>query len=611
MASDLIDPTHETEFEDAETGDDGALRKTELESGSVKRIRYDQSWLSSFLRPILIAVLVACINIAFGAFLARFVPESPPGLFGLIVVLGVVAALIATASTAWLAQPDQRLNRTVAYRSAEFALIVMLVRLGLWLIPGVGPTWEELFLHPIDAIFDGYFILATLVVLFSWFWAIDFSADLLSMALQADELYLADTTTQSTYDAARPASTNRQAILDRFTTRWMVGGLILITLAAGSQVDVGSNAMWSLMRQPVDPVVILAIIAYFFAGLLLISQGQLAILRARWTLERIPTSEAIARNWPLYVLLLLGMIGILAALLPLGGTQQLSQLLTMLINGIYVAVYTFYRLVFLLILALLSLLPFISEETELPDAPPPVEEAPPAQFIEPLPFLDWAGGFLFWGMTLFLLINAALIYFGAHKTGLTWLANFWLRLKEFWQQLFGSLSRWQQTRLALPEEQAGPGRSMRMRLQDWFQQQRHGTLTPEQRIRYYYLAMLEQAERYGMPRTSSETPSHYAPRLHDVLHPDDAVAGERSPQDMPGQAEGPGSAEFRADPSVMPGAYASQTPTETDKTAEGEDEVGALTAEFERVRYAGARVDPEEAARVADIYARLRKLLGA
>ena len=126
----------ETELEGAETGDDDALPKTELESGPPKRIRYDQSWLSSFLRPILIAVLVACINIAFGAFMVRFVPDSPPGLFGLIVLLGVVAALIATASTAWLAQPDQRLNRTVAYRTAEFALIVMLVRLGLWLIRG-------------------------------------------------------------------------------------------------------------------------------------------------------------------------------------------------------------------------------------------------------------------------------------------------------------------------------------------------------------------------------------------------------------------------------------------------------------------------------------------
>ncbi len=545
------------------------------------RARYDQSWLTSLLRPTLIAMMVACINVALGAFLHRFLPTAPSGYFSLIVLVSVVASIVACSSTAWLAQPNQRLSRTVAYRAAEFGLLVMLARLGIWFLAGTRPSMTEFFVNPVDSLFDGYFLVAAMVVAVSWGWSIEFSGDLLAMALQADELYALKGAERSRLDMARPTGTNRQLLLDRFVGRWMVGGLLMIMLAAGSQIDTTAERAWGLFDQQIDPIVISAIILYFFIGLILISQGQLAILRSRWTLERAPVNDSILRNWPAYVLLLLGLIGLVAALLPLGGTFRLSQILAFLINGLYFVVLRIYQFIFFLLLLLLSLLPFSEPPETPPDVAPPQAMEPPAPLDASSLFAEWTGGVLFWTMTAVLLIYAATIYFSRNGSNNV-LTQLWLRLKAFWLQFFGSFQAWQSARIGNGGTDPALANVRRFRLSEWFERLRNGSLTPEQRVRYYYLSMLEQAEKFGTARSQSETPSHFAPRLESALHDSDA-SDKIEPVDG-------------ADDASL--------------TSETEAAIETLTAEFERVRYAGAEVGPDEANRLSLLWQQVRQAMG-
>jgi hypothetical protein len=122
----------------------------------------------------------------------------------------------------------------------------------------------------------------------------------------------------------------------------------------------------------------------------------------------------------------------------------------------------------------------------------------------------------------------------------------------------------------------------RFRLSEWFERLRNGSLTPEQRVRYYYLSMLEQAEKFGTARTQSETPSHFAPRLESALHDIDA-SDEIEPVD---------------------GADDASLASETEAAIE------TLTTEFERVRYAGAEVAADEANRLSLLWQQVRQAMG-
>ena len=92
-------------------------------------------------------------------------------------------------------------------------------------------------------------------------------------------------------------------------------------------------------------------------------------------------------------------------------------------------------------------------------------------------------------------------------------------LKTRWQQLFGAYHDWRLTRrvagVRATSTEATP-RGWR----SWFERFNDRKLNPEQRIRYFYLTLLEQAARAGAGRQSAETPAQYGPRLTATLADD-------------------------------------------------------------------------------------------
>jgi hypothetical protein len=478
-------------------------------------VQYDQPWLTSFLRPALIAILAACLVLALLAFVRRFVTDLPPGYVDLLVVLGVLVSLFGSATTTWLAQPEQRGRRTFGYRASELGLILVITRLSIWLITGAWPTAELFLTRPIDSLLDGYFWLGFFVVAIAWAQSTAMTGDLLAMALQPDDLYMARTFTDRWQDTARPVYTDRPGILRRFVARWVLGGIFLVILAAGSQVDFPQRGFFAVLRQNIEPAVIVAIIVYFLVGLALISQGQLAVLRARWTVQKIPSAESVLRNWPIYALVLIGLLGILAAALPLGGTFWLAVILVNVIYFIYNLLFDIFRFVMGLLLLLMSLLTG-DPPPETPPEQPPMEplappEIPPQTNLMP----PWAGGVLFWTLTALLLGYAAYIYFSGKGANLAWLRRLWEMLRLRWAQMFSAYQGWRLSQLARvakeSDETEGKGRRG---LLSWLNLR---NLDPDQQVRYYYLAMLERAEEIGFPRRRSETPLRYAVRLEEQV----------------------------------------------------------------------------------------------
>jgi hypothetical protein len=520
---------------------------------------YDESWLSSLLRPLLIMILVLCINVALSILLQQYATGMSAGLRLAILGLGVVAAVIGVTTTTWLAHPDQRLRRTAGYRVAEIVLILLVSRSVLWLAQGQLPSAEAFLMRPDEVFFDGPYLLTLIVLLFTWFAAIDFTDDLAQLGLQPDELHVALTARSGVFDSSRPAQADRRAILRRIVARWVGWGIVLIFIASALRMGVTRERFWTLARQDVHPAVIAVIVIYFLCGLLLLSQGQLAVLRARWTIDRLPTSSSILRNWPIYTLVVLVATALLALFLPLGDTLLISRVLGAILDALYFVVSLIFQLVSLLLILLFSLLP-TSQSLPPPVATPEAASAPPP--MPPMVELPpWLGGALFWITILFILALAAYFYFTDRQTNFRWLRMLRDMVRARWQQLWSGWSAWRRSQqlrsaatLGSAITEAGGGRR-------WWPL-RWGGLNPEQQVRYLYFQLLDRAADYDKPRRENETPAAYAPRLSEEV-----------------------------------GAQ------EQDK-----DAIEALTKAFVQVRYAGEPPQREQVSWLAQLWDRLRRV---
>lgn len=519
----------------------------------------DEPWLGSLLRPLLIVVLVVCINVAIFVFLRQYAPGMPPGLHWTILGLGVLTAILGCTTTTWLAHPNQRLRRTAGYRVAEIVLLLLMARILVWLGQGQAPSLDAFLNHADEVFFDGPYLLTALAIFFTWYAAIDFTDDQLQLALQPDELHLANLPA-GLHDTTRPAQTDRGSILRRFVGRWVGWGLLLILIASALRMGVTRDRFWTLMHQDVDPLVIAAVVVYFLVGLLLISQGQLAALRARWTIDRLPMSPGILRNWPWYTAIVVGVFGIAAAMLPLGDTFLISRVIGAILDFIYTIVATIFQLISLLLFLLFSLLP--TGQEPIPEAPLPAEAVNPAAAPPPTPEIPpWVGGALFWASMIALLLVAAYFYFDDKETNMRWLRRLQELLRMRWNQFVGGWHAWRRAYVgsaggggAGAEEDAGGRRR-------WWPL-RWGNLDPTQQVRYLYFRLLDEAAEHQVARQPGETPRVFAPRLSQALD-----AGE-----------------------------------------EQTEAIHALTEAFEEVRYAGQRADQARASWLTRLWEQLRSI---
>jgi hypothetical protein len=481
----------------------------------------DESWQAALARPALVLFLVACLDVVASKVVLRFAPDLPPTFGVALVTLAVFAAAVAVVSTSILAQPSQRIMRSAGMRLAEVGLLLIATRLTVWLAGSGLPTLSAALRRPADTFFDPLFVASALVVGASWLIAADFTGDLSQLALQADELRLVNARSDRSQDTMRAAGIDRRAMLNSFVGRWVTFGLVAMLLATVLRRNLRFEGLIGVLRQDIEPASMLAILGYFLAGLLLIGHGQLALLRARWTLDRAPADAAIVRRWPFYVLLLIGVVALLAAFMPLGGTFLLARVLYALIDFVFLIMLSIYQGGMYLLLWLASLV--------MPDAPPPPPppEQPPPEAAQPppelLPFVipDWLGGAFFWAAVALLVGYAAYVYFHDKGVRFKWLAWLWEKLRARWREAVALLPHPGRRSAANDAGQARPRRPW-----DFLRQRPH---TPAALARFYYLSILRAAGAAGLGRRPAETPHVYAPRLEESLEPrsgDPGDAGE-------------------------------------------------------------------------------------
>lgn len=458
----------------------------------------------------LVAGMISCLTWSIVQLIQLFFPEIPGSL---VMLAALIAALEAPFSFRLAKVRRAHIDDVLKFRLIEIALLFVLAKpISYW-----GQSWGAILADIARWPHDPLRILnlRTGIVFLTMFCA-----------------WLVATACANDLDRlGEPPEKSRHYVFpaDSLASRFFTGGSVLLIVtgltAAGRGTEVFTNldGLMSFGRT-LRLQGAVNVLLYYVAGLVLMGQVRFALLRKGWLASGIPVETGIARRWALLSLALVAIAVVLALILPTGYSIGLLELLSHGFQWLLAIVsYIFGVLVFLFTLLLSPLFSLLGggDSTWSPIERPRLDPVPPPELTAGgTP--DWVlllRAILFWSLMI-----AALVYIvGAYLRdrpdiieALTavrpgrWLAALWQALK----RLFG---RWRtmvklslpRVRIRRPSRPAGEGSPLR-----FF---RLGTLSPRERILYYYWSLLRRAERLGLPRRPAETPREFGSTLDSRL----------------------------------------------------------------------------------------------
>jgi hypothetical protein len=292
--------------------------------------------------------------------------------------------------------------------------------------------------------------------------------------------------------------------------------VFFVFIIAIASVPIVIPGVLSFPKAPAAPIWM----AMLFGTLLLIilSLTQFTLMRSRWDIDRSKVSSIVPRQWLISGLILIGVIGIVAAILPTRYSISFFDLLIWLSN---ILVQIASILIYLLTLpfALLSRL-FSGDQPETPEPQPfqlpRMEEPPPAQAFPP--FLAIIRDLLFWGLTFAIISFAFYQFISSNSILVTRLRSFgfvkWL--SNAIQQilaLFRGAGRVIQEQIARIQKSVIklPGINLSGRIREGVPKD------PRGRIIYLYKELVIFAGEHGIHRQEYQTPYQYKATFEDKV----------------------------------------------------------------------------------------------
>jgi hypothetical protein len=287
-----------------------------------------------------------------------------------------------------------------------------------------------------------------------------------------------------------------------------IGALLLVLVAL-----LRSNLNLVGIHSPALQTSLTNVLAYFVLGLLLFSQAHFAVLRATWSLEHIAISPNMAQRWTAYSVAMLVIVGLVVAVLPTRYSLGLLGTLSYLFNVVMLAMMMVLLLAFALMASALSWLASLLGVKLMPlgpAVPPPLPTPTPAGPTgPPLPLFEVVKSAAFWVVFLGIVGYAAFYYLSQRKGVAAFLRRtpLWHWLVGAWRLLRGGVKELNQIIAAAVQEglrrlRPAPGeepwRYLNVR-----------NLSPRDRVRFFYQALLRRSAESGLPRRPSQTPYEY------------------------------------------------------------------------------------------------------
>ncbi len=465
----------------------------------------------------MLAVMVTAVPIGLLTIIRIIAPGWP---WLAIAVLGLLTAVQALSTTIWLRQHEQLGLNKPTYRAAEFMVIIILTRLFAWGINGNWPQiaqWRSYLIEP-SLLFDGYFVVALLVLFLIWNWSITLTTIFHHLEISSAERNYYDRSHPSN---DRPMPPNRVRLTERFFQHWLWGGIFLIVCAALTTYDLAeieqAQNPLAIGRLGLRPEILVATIAYFLSGFWLLSQARLSVMKAQWLTGRVVKQEPVERSWRRTSFMTLLIIAALATLLPIGSTLMISRIINTLIVSL---VFLLNFIAFIFSALFFSLLSLIGRQ------PPGAEVNDPIVMPQPLPppigetavpsdAPSLIAGSIFWLIVFGFAIIAFIFFLRERGYRLPSWQQIWHNLRRWWQKWWHGLATQvakiqRQTLTRTDQESKRPLRAPWRFL-------RLNALSPREQIHYFYLSTIRRAGGRGIPRQQNETPLEYADSLRQEL----------------------------------------------------------------------------------------------
>ena len=205
------------------------------------------------------------------------------------------------------------------FRFVEWVVILLLLRFSVYLHYGSERLMADVasWTAKIATFFDVSFLINALLIVGFWMLALTLSRAMQELETSAMERMPAVTDPNHYLRATMPhhGITDRQARLNQIVAIFFWGGAALLVISGFARVNLKELITLSNAR---SSGILLNVFIYFLVGFLLISQAQYTILKANWELQNIPILGRLGRRWLWLVLGFLLLIGVIAALLPVG-----------------------------------------------------------------------------------------------------------------------------------------------------------------------------------------------------------------------------------------------------------------------------------------------------
>jgi hypothetical protein len=325
----------------------------------------------------------------------------------------------------------------------------------------------------------------------------------------------------------QPIQTGRSQLVQSFAQYWVWGGMLLAVTVGLSTIE---NWSIDILKNPLavdllglHPALLITMLLYFGVGFWLLSQAKLMEMNARWLVNNVTKDEQMERSWQRSSLLILVLVGLIAAFLPIGPTLAIGRILGAVI---YFLLFIINVLIFLISIPIALLLALLSNRSieEVESLPPIMPQALPENVPPELSSLGETVAMVlssaFWAILAVILVLALLFFLRERKKlsqgksmaalgqqFIAWLKEFWwrfrLRAKAVRLQFPVQLTREKKRKKG---GESGKGRWRFIRLSG---------LSPREQIRYFYLSTVRRAGERGIKRETAETPLEYAEDLKD------------------------------------------------------------------------------------------------
>lgn len=461
--------------------------------------------------------MVGCIALSLAQLIGRAAPEWGGALGPVLAFLYSLEAIHSQRlSTRRLAHDRDRTR----FHLVEAVVLLLLARFALYALPGAPRLVDDLARWPSDL---GAFITVpylALVVVLALFWAGSFVISKAFQELEASVFEQAPPITDPRYDlwltGAGHRRTDRQALLRAISGTFAGGGLVMLVLTALARVDL--RALATLQHTRNSDVIFYAVV-YFALGFVLISQAQYATLKANWQLERIPIKSPVGRRWLLLGVLFMLLVVAVASLLPVTYSANLLYAAAQFVVSALARIAGLLILLVTMVSALLARL--LGQEQSAPPQTAPTPAPAPEELVplvphEPLVWWQVARSVLFW-VVLIGIVGYSLYHFVGDHWGI------WPRLRV--SRLFVWLGCWVRGlrcagRHAAERLRVAVARRLSVRREGQTRRPGYlalGRLDPRERVRYFYLSIVERGARQGIVRPPGATPLEYEAQLEAAL----------------------------------------------------------------------------------------------